>query len=290
MNTPRYRLASVLACMAACMSPALTCALAAQDQLPKDFTPRPAEFTVSTDIVNADVQPFTFTAGSFGNTMNRTGNGSFEPATFANKLSASKNHANRIYADNLSSYDSYQSGYLDGAEVQVYRIVNGVMKMVRSDQIAQGGSVLEQWQLNSRKAIPEKFTESQGKWADWSRPGAKRWYAVFAVDETGKNSPASNVVSLEQRLGAKGSKPKNQTKGFRPNRRAQPTELPAPENFQASYNSNNIIEFSWDAVTSEGIAGYRVAYTDTDPLVIVVAISNWQEKRLIQKKKFKRAT
>ena len=99
----------------------------------------------------------------------------------------------------------------------------------------------------------------------WSRVGATRWYAVFAVDEAGNVSPASNIVSLDQRVPKKGAKAKKDEKNFRAKKGKPDSKLPAPTNFKATYNQNNIIEFSWDPVTAPGLAGYRVAFSDTNP-------------------------
>lgn len=238
--------------------------LFAKDLTPQNFTERPAIFEITTDVVNEDVQAFTFTAGAFGNTLERSGKGSFEPATFANKFMVSKDHADRVYADNISYYDSYQSGFLDRAEVRVYRIINGKMKMVRQDRVAKGGTILEYWSGSKRKIVPSSETTFQDNWAPWSRPGTHRWYTVFSVDKNGKASAPSNVVKLERRIPAKGAKRNRTQKNIRP-RGDGSADLPAPSNFRASYNDQGIIEFSWDPVDHPDVAGYRVMKSDTDP-------------------------
>ena len=59
---------------------------------PTDFQSRPAIFEVTTDIVNEDVQPFTFTGPAFGNTLKRAGKGSLSQQRFAINSALKKIH------------------------------------------------------------------------------------------------------------------------------------------------------------------------------------------------------
>jgi len=233
---------------------------------PSDYVPRPAVFKVTTDIVNEEVQPYTFTGGSFGNTLNRTGKGGFEPATFRNRLRPREDAENRIIDPGIHHYDSYQSGYLDGAEVRVYRIIDGGFRLVREDRVADGGTVIEHWSYSPNKVVPAGVTSVDYKWEDWSRPESARWFTVLAVDHAGNISEPATPLKFDQQVAAKGSKIENREENFRPRGEgAADSRPPAPTNFKGAYNEQDVLEFSWDAVANEDIAGYYLAHTDTDP-------------------------
>ena len=223
-----------------------TCALLAQ---PTDFQSRPAIFEVTTDIVNEDVQPFTFTAGAFGNTLKRAGKGSFEPATFRDKLSAQKDSPNRIYGTtgaSLTSYDSFQSGYLDGADIQVYRIVDGAVKLVREDTVTDGGTVLEYWEYSINRTIPAGTTDGKFAWEGWNRKGSERWFTILSVDTSGNVSEVGETFKFTERQPEKGATARNETSRVRPIRNPDRDAPPTPTNIQAAYNEQGVIEFSWD--------------------------------------------
>ncbi|MDF3129479.1 hypothetical protein P0Y35_09765 [Kiritimatiellaeota bacterium B1221] len=258
---------SNLLCALACYP--LSSALAQSATAPTNFVEKPAVFTVTTEVANPHVQAFTVTGPAFGNTLNRTGKGGFEPATFRTRLEAQSDSPNRIIDDRSSGigyYDVYASGYLDGAEVRVYRIVNGELMLVREDRVAPGGTVIEYWNTNPQKVIPAGTTEGQMKWADWSRKEAHRWFTVFAVDHAGNISRPATPIRQDRSQAEKGVKEKNHEVNFRAPRNSADTEAPpAPQNFQARINEQGIIECSWDPVAADDLAGYRLGRTDTDP-------------------------
>ena len=133
---------------------------------PHNFQARPAIFKVTTDVVNPDVKPFTVTGAAFGNTLKRAGKGSFEPATFRTKLMVSEDSQNRIYSNDaggIDYYDVYQSGYLDGATVHVYRMISGEIKLVRRATVAEGGTVLESWNNIASAIVPSTEPKAQTK-------------------------------------------------------------------------------------------------------------------------------
>jgi hypothetical protein len=237
---------------------------ASSPKRPTDLQVRPAVFEVTADVINEDLEPFTFTAPAFGNTLQRTGKGGFEPATFRTKFNATRNHPDRIYnAQAISHFDSYASGYLDGAEVRVFRLINGELKIVRTDTVA--ASPIEEWNFgNGRKVIDTSNTTSQFKWAEWSRPGATRWFTVVAVDTAGNVSAPADPVRVQRPVAEKNAQAKSPRKNFQA-RGGDKTPPPAPENFQATVQDNGVITFSWDPVQAEDLAGYRIGRTDADP-------------------------
>jgi hypothetical protein len=237
---------------------------------PGDFKNNPAIFTVTEQVINKDVGAYTLTAPPFGNTLKREGKGSFEPATFRTRTTASQDSQDKIVDEastGIRFYDVYASGYLDGAEVQVYRIVNGEVQLVRRDRVAPDGTVIEYWiDGGDQKILPAEMTSAEFKWADWSRPGSHRWFTVFAVDKDGNQSEAATPIKLEQRVAEKGVKPKDTRKDFKTPRNASDDQAPpAPTNFKARYNDQGVVEMTWDAVEADDLAGYRIGYTDTEP-------------------------
>lgn len=242
---------------------------AASAQHPTNFKPAPAVFSIKGEVINEQVGPFTVTAPAFGNTLRRTGRGAFEPASFRQRLLVTQDSPDRIHdsrSEGIGYYDVYASGYLDGADVQVYRIVNGKVKLVREDKVAAGGSVIEAWKgiISDQKVIPADVTQAQFRWEDWSRPGSQRWFTVFAVDLAGGLSAAATPVKLEFTTAKPNTQQKNKDTGFRPQGKSS-GPLPAPTDFRASVNADGIVEFSWKPVKSDQVAGYRIARTDTDP-------------------------
>ncbi|MGJ3242751.1 MAG: hypothetical protein ACFE0O_07350 [Opitutales bacterium] len=258
--------------------PILACALAGMTVLPEasaqgptDYQDRPAVFQVTADVVNPNLEPFTLTAPAFGNTLKRGGKGGFEPATFRTLLYADTDAADRVVnADSagIHHYDSYQSGYLDGAAVRVYRPVNGEMHLVREDTVVPDGTVIEYWHFNQNKVLPPDTTRAEFQWADWSRPGAERWFTVFAVDRAGNRSPAATPVRLKRSQAAEGAQARNREIRFAPrtDKAGEDSEPPdAPAGFQASVRDDGIVVLSWDPVDADDLAGYQLARTDTDP-------------------------
>ncbi|NBD37110.1 MAG: hypothetical protein GVY10_00895 [Verrucomicrobia bacterium] len=242
---------------------------AAQNLRPTDHTPHPAVFAVTTDVLNPGVEPFTVTGPAFGNTLRRTGKGGFEPPTFRSRFEARRDANDRVYdgrGAGIAYYDSYAPGYLDGAEVRVYRVVDGEMKLVREDRVAPGGTVIEYWKYRENKVIPPNTHKARFKWTDWSRPGATRWFTVFAVDRSGNVSAPAEPLRFEQRVADKGADAATVTERFRPVGPEADTDAPpAPEGFTGRYNEAGVLEFSWDPVESDDLAGYYLASSDTPP-------------------------
>ena len=236
--------------------------------MPANFVERPAIFTVTTDILNAGLEPFTITGAGFGNSLKRPGKGGFEPFSFRNQLTASADSPDTITVGGgggLAFYDSFASGYLDGAEVRVYRIVGGELKLVRTDRVPEGGTVIEEWRTTSAVIAPDATTAGY-VWDSWTRPGAERWFTVFALNADGTLSEAGDTVKLAFTPAAKGARADNKTIDFKAPRK--PAGLPAPEapsDVRLATDSDGIVRASWSASPAPGVVGYKIGYTDTDP-------------------------
>jgi len=243
---------------------------ATQDGMPFNFQKRPAHFRVTTNVINRALEPFTVTMPSFGNTLKRDAQDGFEPVTFRTQIMAGSNAVKRIYSAHpagIHHYNSWGSGYLDGADVRVYRVYNRALKLVRRDRVASGGTVVEQWNISMERVLPPDASEGYWGWAPWSRPGTEDWFTVIAVDQAGRRFPG-NAVKLRRPDGThpNNADAKNATHTFRADPRA-PVEgsLTGPDDVHAVITDENLVRLTWTPSTSPDLAGYVLAQSDTDP-------------------------
>ena len=235
---------------------------------PGNIVERPAIFTVTTDVLNPGLEPFTVTGGGFGNTLKRPGKGGFEPFSFRNQLTAGQDSPDRIYVGGgggLSFFDSFASGYLDGAQVRVYRVTNGAFKLVRTDLVPKGGTIIEEWRQTG-PVIPPGSTAGQYRWDDWTRPGAERWFTVLALNADGTPSKAPASIKLGFAKADKNAKAENATIPFQAPRKPSGAPAPAPvSDLKAIQNPDGIVQLTWTPSATPGVIGYKIAYSDTDP-------------------------
>lgn len=232
---------------------------------PTNFENRPADFSVTTDVLNANVEPFTVTVADFGNSLKLPGKGSFEPFSFRNQLKATQDSPDRIYDTlNITGYNTFASGYLDGADVRVYRVVDGQLKLVRADKVTDGGCVIENWD-NTSVIISPDATSAAFRWDPFTRPGTERWYTVFALNEDGVPSTVGETVKLSFVKPKSDAKPENQTTKFQApkNPKGVPV-LAGPTNLKATANEDGTVHLTWTPPEGK-IAAYRIGYTDVDP-------------------------
>lgn len=234
-------------------------------------TPAPqsplAHFSVSSDVVNPDVQPFTATISGFGNSLLNTGSG-FEPVIFRNKYIATQNSADRIYArpQDISHWDTYREGMLDGAQLRVYRIEDGKFQLVRQGSVAPGGFHASGWLplVPQGSVVAADQSVFRFRWSDYNRPAVPYYFAVRAVDATGKLSPTSNVVALT-RPEKTGSSDVVNT--FTPIKTvsALQSDLPAPTGLTAEIEPGNTLRLTWHPATDSRVSGYLVYRSDDAP-------------------------
>lgn len=233
--------------------------------IPTEYENHPAAFTVTTDVLNANVEPFTITAAGFGNSLKLSGKGGFEPFSFRNQLKATQDSPDHIYDDlNISGYNTFASGYLDGADVRVYRVVDNQLKLVRTDKVTDGGCVIEKWDYTSAILSPEA-TSAAFRWDPFTRPGTERWYTIFALNEDGIPSAVGETVRLSFVKPKSDAKPDNKTTKFQaPKTPKGAPVLTGPTNIKAITNDDGTVEITWTPPEGK-IAAYRIGYTDVDP-------------------------
>ena len=229
----------------------------------------PAHFKITTDVVLADVPAFTATAGAFGNSLLK-GGGGFEPVVYRNLYRPQEDSPDRIVVGTtaITHYDTLREGFLDGADVRVYRIIDGEMRLVRRDSVPQGGLRCSGWLgvTGGEKVVPAGTTEFTFKWAGYNRPDAPYYFTVSAVDKNGNESPMAGAVSVVRPDEVGKENPQNETEPFKkPRNPSESTAPPAPRGLKGQVLPNGNYRLSWQGVRADDLAGYRVYRSDYPP-------------------------
>jgi len=229
--------------------------------------PQTAHFKVTTTVVNPNVEPFTATITGFGNSLFNTGSG-FEPVIFRNKYTATQDSADRIYArpHDISHWDTYRDGMLDGAKVWVYRIENGKFQLVRQDNVVPGGFHASGWLplVPNGSVVAADQSVFRFRWIDYNRPAVPYYFAVRAVDAAGKLSPLSNVVAITRPEKTGTGDVVNVLKPVKTLTDLQ-VDLPAPAGLKADIEADNALRLSWNPATDSRVVGYLVYRSDYTP-------------------------
>jgi len=231
---------------------------------------RPAVFTVTEEVVNEAVEPFTATIGAFGNALV---NAAFEPCIYRTRFFAEEDAPDRVVvgASSLTAYDGLREGFYDGAEIRVYRIIDGKVRLVRRDRVPEGGSAMSGWfgAIGEGKLVPAAANRLTYRFDDWNRGGVPYWFAVTAVAADGAESDKSASASvMRPAAGKPASQPKEEALiAFKPPKGAASGAAPLPPHgLKASYDpATGSAVLEWSASPTAGIAGYRVYRSDYDP-------------------------
>lgn len=228
----------------------------------------PAHFVVTGETINTELQPFTATIDAIGNGHRLTGRGGgFEPQVFRTMLQATKDSDTQIIAPAhiLSNWDSWQSGALDGADVEVLRIENGVFRSIRRDRVAQGGHQSKGWRALTpgNKLVPASHTAFEFAWDRQNRPAVPYYFSVRAVSALGRSSPFSAATSVTAPAAFPRAKPKVENTLVGAEIKAREGWLSAPRNLTATLTAQGTVQLSWSAVP--GAVGYTVHRADTPP-------------------------
>jgi hypothetical protein len=259
---PYARFVLVVALLAACCA---TAALAGGAPEVDGSYSEPAHFVVTTDVVNPDIPAFTATIGAFGNSLLR-GSGAFEPTNYRNSYDVIEESTDRvIVGPRLAWYDTLREGFLDGGHVRVYRIENGKVRIVRDEEIPEGGFCVSGWVgEGGSKIVPAGTERFEYTWAGWMRPDVPYYFAVVAVDKDGNESAKSNVVSVQRPENTK-AKANNNLQNFRePRKKSDNTPPAAPKTVRGRMEGNKFV-ITWEAVRADDLAGYRVLRSDYAP-------------------------
>lgn len=225
-----------------------------------------AHFIVNDNVLNRDLQPFTATIGPQGNGHRLSVNSGFEPLVFRTMVQAAASSTNRIIAPPrvISHYDSWRTGALDGAEVEILRIVAGAFRSVRTDRIAVGGHQAAGWlPVTPRDKIVDQDSPSfEFSWEPWNRPAAPYYFTVSAVDSGGRVSRvARSVVVQAPQTFRRNSRAENSLSDLKWSERIG--SLNAPTGLFATLTEKGTVRLTWDPV--QGAEGYVVYRSDLPP-------------------------
>ena len=231
---------------------------------------RPAVFSVEASVVNARVGAFSATSPGFGNS-NFSDGGAFEPSWFRTAFSIAADGDNVINAlpVDLSHFDTYREPLLDGADVEVFRVVAGAVRAVRSDRVASAGAHFAGWNslVPTGRLIPRGIQEYAFRWDGWNRAGASYYFNVRSVDDRGVESAASAVVEVRSPdpIPAAAAPP-DQTQAFRNLLSPHGETVPlAPSNLTAAVDAKGVMHLNWKAPDADNILGFRVYLSDDPP-------------------------
>ncbi len=230
-------------------------------------TAQDARFSVRTQVVNPDLSAFTTTVGGLGNGAElMRGGGGFEPQVFRNRITAVQDAPDTIFASqvDLTNWDSWPEGMLNGADVEVLRIVDGEMKTVRRDQVAPDGFHASGWLpiLPQGQVLPPEVTRWNLSWDYYNRTGVPWYYTVRAIDAAGNMSLPTVAVAITPP-----DKPGkvNETQPLQKMKLSgkQVDTMPGPSNLSARLTVSRTAMLSWDPVP--GAAGYMIFRSDLPP-------------------------
>lgn len=240
---------------------ALLCVMVAAPAFAQD-----AHFKVETEVLNPDLPAFTATVGGLGNGAEfMRGGGGFEPAVLRNRLTATADSPDTIFAEArlMTNYDSWPDGIFDGADVEVLRIVDGEMRTVRRDRVPQGGYHASGWLslMPAGRVLGPEVTRWNITWDSFNRRGVPWYYTVRAVDAGGNLSRASAAVAVvpPAKPGKVSEKPAFKNMKLK----GQSESLPVPKNLAIRTTVSSTVLLSWDPVP--GATGYMVFRSDVPP-------------------------
>ncbi len=230
----------------------------------------PAHFIVTNEILTPNIQPFTVTIGPFGNGGRLTGqNSGFEPVIYSTRYIASKGTTNKVSVRQsaISQYDTLKSGALDGANVDIYRIVNGFFVHVRSDTIPNDGFQVSGWfsALKRNMVLSPQETEFTFSWDPWNRSNVAYHFSIRAIDKRGKLSDyATSVMAVKPKKSGQETKSNNVIK-FKPKIELSIFNAPkAPQNLTGKVTEKGTLQLSWDK-PDQSVAGYLIYKSDVPP-------------------------
>lgn len=234
-----------------------------------------AEFEITTTVVNSNESPWTATIGD-GPANSWVTGGAFEPMVFRRKYHARGDSTNEVILNRneIDGYNTYRDGLLEGATVRVYRVENAAFRKMREDTVLHYYS--SDWyrpeHLSSDSELIDPFvTTAEVNFAGWYRKDADYHFKVVAVDDQGKESSDSNVVTVHWN-GWTGSEAdmNNTVVAFsEPDPPAETNPPAAPANLQVVYDPvTGLMTFTWSSVADPDLAGYRLYYCDRDPAAL----------------------
>lgn len=242
----------------------LTPFLAALCSVAAAQTNSPAVFTITDEVINPGLQPFTATVGGIGNSILRRGGG-FEPVVWRTFFAAESGGPDRIGAARnvLSVHDSVRDGFADGASVRVYRVRDGRVDLVREDRVVSHHASGWVPETNDRQMVRADTPSYHVNPPEWSRPDAPTWFTVRALNADGVASAPAEAVRWVRPAGAVPRGENVLAELRRPRTPAGVARLGAPAGLRVETPEGGGVRLVWEPVP--GAVGYAVERSDTDP-------------------------
>lgn len=232
-----------------------------------------ARFNIRTEVINPDLRPITATIGGFGAGARFVQGGGFEPVVWRNRLQVTEDAEDRVVAhpSELSAYGQLKSGALDGAEVEVLRVVDGVMRVVRRDHVPAGGHHVDAWEqvFPTGQLVPPAARSVEFAWPRGWRAGAETWFSLRAVGPDGALSARSTpaVARSPDRPGSArpslihfAQKLQADSGSAAPAAPTALTTAPAP---------GDNLRLTWSSPWDDRIVGWLVERVSIDPAMLV---------------------
>jgi len=250
---------------------ALAIAAAGCSQAQEPTWDAPSRAVVLAEVVNPDLQPFTASIGPIGEgaELIRTGAG-FEPVVFRTLYEAREDAPHRIvdWPNAISRYGSLRSGALDGAQVDVYRVVGGELRRVRRGVVAEGGFHASGWRdvLRGRTMLPRAETRFMHRFARTHRPDAPVWVAVRAVSASGGLSEPSQAVKIQNTARPREPVAREKPRLIkRPRHRSGASAPPPPEGLAARAGIDGTVLLEWEPARDRDVVGYVLVQSESAP-------------------------
>lgn len=231
-----------------------------------------AHFRVTDRVAVADPGPAAANIGTIGNGADLGMAESFEPYIHAYAFYAARGAPDRVIAGahDITFYGLLARDFYKGAEVTVHRIVDGEMRVVRQDTVA--AHIVSHWEsVHRRKRMLSARLNRHIECFDRNiRPDHPVHYAVTAVDDEGRRSSRSSVLSLRVADGRAlradkrdHMQPKDALVAIPGADGGGSSRLTAPADVSVRGVSPACFEIAWQPV--RGAAGYLVERTFTPP-------------------------
>jgi hypothetical protein len=165
----------------------------------------------------------------------------------------------------ISNWDTWRTGLLDGADVEILRIEDGTFSSVRRDIVSQHGHQASGWlrETPSNRVIAPTQRNIDFLLRSWHRRDTRYHFSVRTLDHTGQLSATGAYVSVLVPAGFPNSaiEPGHQTLEIET--LGNNGWLEPPEQLEAELTSDGTVSLTWSPVN--GAAGYVLFRSDTHP-------------------------
>lgn len=231
----------------------------------------PLKARIEPVLISKAVGPMSFTSSVPSDLNFLTQHGGFEPMVWRPMLRPDKDSAPGSNIIHLGKkLDIYAApGQFDGARVRVYQAHDGKLVLIRDARVVKGGHRGGDWKGVPYGALhckPEE-TSFDVVFDNKARLNVPYWMKVSAIYEDRKSidSAVVKVVPTTAATGVKKPEPyqRETNNKLKPMKAGLPTHE-APRNLKAEFQ-NGVARLTWEAPAPEGLLGYLIQYSETDP-------------------------